>query len=200
MKKTDITHDPIDGLSKMPRQQKKKKYLGSTIGAFGAVYCPCMIVGAIVFAITALRVEISVASVLLAVMCLSCSIIWAYFAWKNRYQFYSWGTFRCDTVDVSVFLRKEFSLSYADCKGCWIGYYRHAFMNNPNSILGSNVYFIYLSLSPFSEKYRDQINKWVPTKTRIKAPFSKALYGYLIKNLPSRQASMLQRDYKKYFA
>ena len=75
--------------------------------------------------------------------------------------------------------------------------YRHAFMNLQNSLLGSNVYFIFMSVDYFPEKYRAQINLWKPSQKQIKVQFSKKLYSYLMTVLPKKQAMMLKGDYER---
>lgn len=75
--------------------------------------------------------------------------------------------------------------------------YRHAFMNSQNSLLGSNVYFIFMSVDYFPEKYRTQINLWKPSQKQIKVQFSKKLYSYLLTVLPRKQAMMLKSDYER---
>ena len=68
-----------------------KKYLGSVMTAFAAIISPCFIVGPVVFGVFILTAEISVATAFLFVMCLSCSILWSYYLWKEKNQLYSWG-------------------------------------------------------------------------------------------------------------
>ena len=116
----------------------------------------------------------------------------------SKNQLYSWGDFKENAVYVSVPFQKQFTIEYDKCKGCGIGMYRHAFMNSKNSILGSNVYFVFMSIDYFPEKYRTQINLWKPSQTQIKVQFSKRLYSYLMTVLPKKQAMMLKADYERY--
>ena len=76
--------------------------------------------------------------------------------------------------------------------------YRHAYMNSQKSVLGSNVYFIFMSLDCFPEKYRTQINLWKPSQQQIKVQFRPKLYDYLMTVLPKKQAKMLKADYERY--
>ena len=174
-----------------------KKYLGSMMTAYAAIISPCFIVGPVVFGVFILTAEISVATAFLFVMCLSCSILWSYYLWKEKNQLYSWGTFKETAVYVSVPFQKPFAIEYDKCKSCGIGMYRHAFMNSQNSLLGSNVYFIFMSVDYFPEKYRTQINLWKPSQKQIKVQFSKKLYSYLLTVLPRKQAMMLKGDYER---
>ena len=72
----------------MPNSSIEKKgerrYLGSAFTACAAVLCPCFLIGPIIFAIIALKAEISVSTILLSFMCFSCSFLWTYFGWKNE--------------------------------------------------------------------------------------------------------------------
>ena len=172
-----------------------KRYLGL---AFAAVLAPCFAILQIGFGVLALRSEVSAATVFISVLCLCCSILCADFVWKNRNQLYAWGFFSDQAVIVSVLFQKDCTISYDQCRGCGIGLYRHAFLNNQQSPLGTNRYFIFLSTEPFDEKYRYSINLWAPTDTRMKVLFREKTYQYLMSVLPPRQAGMLKRDYSRY--
>lgn len=71
-------------------------------------------------------------------------------------------------------------------------------MNDPQSPLGSNRFFIFLSLEPFDETFRFEINRWLPSETRIKTVYSESTYEYLMKVLPQKQAQMLEKDHAKF--
>ena len=142
--------------------------------------------------------EISAATVIIGVLCLCMCLLWSAFIWKRRIQLYAWGFFSDQSVSVTVPFRKSYSLEYALCRGCGIGLYRHALMNNPQSPLGSNRFFIFLSLEPFDETFRFEINRWLSSETRIKIVFSESAYEYLMKVLPQKQAQMLEKDHAKF--
>ena len=177
-----------------------KKYLGSGMDAYAAVVMLIFSVFPIGFGILAISSERSVATFFLLALGFSCSVSCGFYIWSCRYQLLSWGDFREKAVCVHVLFREEFALDYDKCRGCGIGMYRHAFMNSQNSMLGSNVYFIFMSLDCFPEKYRTRINLWKPSKTQIKVGFSKKLYEYLMEVLPPKQSAMLRRDYETYIA
>lgn len=172
-----------------------KLFLGSV---FGAVLSPCFIIYPIIFGVLALLSEVSAATTFIFVLCLCCSILWAFFAWKNRIQLYAWGIFSDKAVRVSVLFHKDYLFTYDKCRGCGIGLYRHAFMHSQQSAFGNTRYYIFLSLEPFDEKYRNSINRWVPSDTRIKMVFREKTYKYLMSVLPQRQARMLENDHLKY--
>lgn len=134
----------------------------------------------------------------LTIMCAAASLVYAKYTYDNSRQLYSWGNFGLNSVTVYALFCKKAVLSYEKCRGCGIGFYRHAFMNNVNSIAGTNVFYIFLSFDPFAERYRAQINRWLPSDTRIKVPFSKPLYDFLTGTLPKEQAAMLEHDYYQY--
>lgn len=175
-----------------------KKYLGSAMTVFAAIVSSCFILCPVIFGASMFTVEINFASICLFVMCLSCSVLWSCYMWKAKNQLYSWGEFKENAVYVSVLFQKQFTIEYDKCKSCGIGMYRHAFMNSQNSKLGSNVFFIFMSLDYFPEKYRTQINLWKPSQRQIKVQFSKKLYSYLMTVLPKKQAMMLKADYERY--
>lgn len=172
-----------------------KRFLGS---AFAAVLSPCFIIYPIIFGVLALLSEVSAATVFIFSLCFFCSILWAIFVWKKRNQLYAWGIFSDKAVRVSVLFHKDYLLPYDKCRGCGIGLYRHAFMNSQQSAFGNTRYYIFLSLEPFDEKYRNSINRWAPSDTRIKMAFREKTYKYLMSVLPQRQARMLENDHLKY--
>ena len=171
------------------------KYLGSI---YVAVFSLCFIFMPIVMMFFALSAEISIATVVLALMCISCSLLWGADLIKKRGVIFSWGDFMPDGVRVKVLFNDPFVLHYDECNSCGIAYYRHAFLNNRKSALGTNKYYIFLSAEPFDENYRTQINYWMPSNKRIKIGFDIEVYDYLSKWLPSQQADQLTSDYKKY--
>lgn len=175
-----------------------KKYLGSSISAYCAVMLLILSTFSIGFGIFAVSCERSIATFFLLAMCLFSCICGILYLWICRSQLLSWGDFQDKAVYVHTLFQKEFSLDYEKCRSCGIGMYRHAFMNSQNSILGSNVYFIFMSLDYFPEKYRTQINLWKPSQRQIKVQFSKKLYSYLMTVLPKKQAMMLKADYERY--
>lgn len=175
-----------------------KKYLGTAMTFLGAIVSLCFVLCPVILGASMLAVEIDLASICVFAMCLSCSVLWACYMWKIKNQLYSWGKFNAEAINVFVPFQKQFTIEYSKCKGCGIGMYRHAFMNSQNSTLGSNIYFIFLSLDPFPEKYRTQINLWKPSQRQIKVQFSAKLYSYLMNVLPKKQELMLKADYEKY--
>ena len=170
-----------------------RRYLGSKITAFAAVVSPCLCVFPWLMGFLFLSINRSFATFLLCFMCVCCFLSCCCFFWQNKNQFYSWGVFSNDSVLVSVPFQKSFSLSYDMCQGCGIGAYCHSFLNRGH--IGSVIYFIFLSIEPFDEKYRYQINLWQPSASRIKVAFDEELYRYLITTLPKKQALLLERDY-----
>ena len=62
-----------------------KKYLGSRMTAYAAVICPLLVIAPLLFAIVALCSEISTATLLLAVLFCSCSVI--YIIYKKKYKY-----------------------------------------------------------------------------------------------------------------
>lgn len=175
-----------------------KKYLGSSISAYCAVMLLILSTFSIGFGIFAVSCERSIATFFLLAMCLFSCICGILYLWICRSQLLSWGDFQDKAVYVHTLFQKKFSLDYEKCRSCGIGMYRHAFMNSQNSILGSNVFFIFMSLDYFPEKYRTQINLWKPSQRQIKVRFSKKLYFYLMTVLPKKQAMMLKADYERY--
>ena len=173
------------------------KYLGSWIGLVGVLLSPLIVVFPIVFAASALAVEISAATIFLSVLCLSSSVLWLVFLFTKRDVLLAWGVFQEDHVTVIVPFQKKHVIVYSKCRSCGIGTYRHAFLNRQSSPLGTDVRFIYLSYDLFDEAYRNRINLWGPTEKRMKARFRRDLYLYLLEHLPPKQAQMLSGDYKK---
>ena len=119
-----------------------KKYLGSRMTAYAAVICPLLVIAPLLFAIVALCSEISTATLLLAVLCCSCSVIYIIYIQKEALQLYAWGVFEETAVRVRCFLRNDFALDYEKCLGVGIEHYNH---NAIHTNIGSKVFFIYLS-------------------------------------------------------
>ena len=180
-------------LNKTGNNQMIRRYLGSKLTVFAAIVTPCFAVLFLLFGVTALKAERSFATFFVFFICVSGCLFSGYYLFKVRNQLFSWGIFSKDSVLVSVPFQKNFSLSYDKCQGCGIGSYCHSFLNRGH--IGSVIYFIFLSIEPFDEKYRNQINLWQPSVSRIKTAFNEELYEYLITMLPHKQAEMLKRDY-----
>lgn len=173
-----------------------RKYLGSKITAFAAIVVPLYICFPLLFGASALYSEISGATVLVAFGGIACALIWGFYLKTIRNQLYSWGYFTSDGVRIITCFSKSTTLVYEKCKGCGIGFYTHGILN---SKVGSKIYFIYLSYDVFNERFRENINLWKPSETRIKVQFDAKLYDYLLTVLPEKQSRMLLQDYKKYF-
>ena len=174
-----------------------KKYLGSWINLFVATVCPFFVIGPMIFSIIVLTSQINAATILLAVSCFACSVLWFFYFKKFNLllQCYSWGTFNSDNFTVKRLGTKSFTLDYSQCKCIGIAFYTHGILN---SALGSTIPYIFFSYENFDDKYRSSINLWQPSKTRIKVGFSHELYDYLISVLPPRHAGALRRDYSRY--
>ena len=185
-------------MSNSLKMKGKRRYLGSVFSAFAALFVPGFIIIAIVFGITVLSGELSITTIFLSLICFSCSLLLGYYCWPRINQLYSWGLFTDSTVYVSVLLQEQFSIPYNCFQECGIGFYRHTLLNSKNGFFGSNKYYIFLSICPFDEKYRSQINLWMPSSACIKVHFDKQLYDYLINNLPEKQMQMLERDYNRF--
>lgn len=173
-----------------------RKYLGSRISAFAAIIAPLFLFGPLLFGISALCAEISVATLCLAAGGMACAVVWGFYIKSIWQQLYSWGHFTSDGVQIMTPFSKGTTIVYEKCKGCGIGFYTHGILN---SKVGTKIYFIYLSYDVFDERFRADINLWKPSKTRIKAQFDPQLYNYLRTVLPERQSRMLFRDYERYF-
>ena len=173
-----------------------RKYLGSKINAFAAIAVPLVICFPLLFGFYALCSEISGATVFLMFGGIACAFIWGLYIKSIRNQLYSWGYFTSDGVQIMTYFSKSTTMVYEKCKGCGIGFYIHGILN---SKVGTKIYFIYLSYDMFNERFREDINLWKPSQTRIKVQFDAKLYDYLLTVLPEKQSRMLLRDYKKYF-
>ena len=173
------------------------KYLGSKITAFSAVIAPIFICFPLLFGINALCIEISIATVVLFLGCVLCTIVWGMLIKSTAIQLYSWGRFTSDSVQVVTGFKQSGTIMYNRCCGCGIGYYTHGILN---SQCGTKIYFIFLSYDKFDECFRSKINLWKPSSTQIKVEFSEKLYAYLLTVLPKAQSQMLIKDYKKYFS
>ncbi len=174
-----------------------RKYLGSKITAFAAIVVPLLFICfPLLFGFSMLCAEISGATVFLAFGGIACAFIWGLYTKSIRNQLYSWGYFTSEGVQIITCFSKRTTMVYEKCKGCGIGFYTHGILN---SKVGSKIYFIYLSYDVFNERFRENINLWKPSETRIKVQFDAKLYDYLLTVLPEKQSRMLVRDYRKYF-
>lgn len=173
-----------------------RKYLGSKMDAFSAVLLPLFAVCPLAFAAAALCSIVNAATVFLAVLCAVCAVFCAVFLFQNRQQLYRWGTFGKNAVYIREPFRKEYALSYDQCRGVGIGWYVHGALN---SRAGSNVRYFFLSREPFEEAFRSQLNQWKPTEGRVKVGFDMKLYQYLLKVLPEKQRRTLQKDYERWY-
>jgi len=174
-----------------------KKYLGSYMTAYAAIVLPIFCFLPLIFAFSMLSIEINFPTVVLSLMCASCTLIWGIYGFREKNQLYSWAFFKKDRVEVNCLFSKNNTILYEECNSSGIGYYTHGVLN---SKAGTKIFFIFLSYNRFDESFRKNINLWKPSKTQIKVQFNKKLYTYLLSVLPKKQARMLLRDYEKYFA
>ena len=165
--------------------------------AYAAIMAPligiCLPLG---LGILGLSIEISGATALLVIGCGAGIVVYGLYIKSISNQLYSWGIFSKNGVKIRTLFSKNNLMMYENCHRCWIGFYTHGILNSKT---GSKVYFIFLSSDVFEESYRQKINLWKPSQTRIKVQFDKKLYDYLLAVLPKKQAKMLLGDYQKYF-
>lgn len=172
-----------------------RRYLGSKITAFAAVLTIIFVTGPLVFAIAALLSQISKATILIALGCMACSVLWGCYLYQNSTQLYAFGKFQKDGVYVKKPFAPPSIFPYSKCKSVGIGYYVHGVLN---SRVGTKVYFIYFSKDRFDEQYREHMNLWKPSAKHIKVAFDRKLYDYLRSVLPPEHVRRLQQDYQKY--
>lgn len=173
-----------------------RKYLGSKITAFAAIAAPLFVCVPLLLGVCALCAEVSGATVFLMAGGIACTFIWGLYIKSIGNQLYSWGYFTSEGVRIKTCFSKSTIMVYEKCSGCGIGLYTHGILN---SKVGTRMYFIYLSYDMFDERFREDINLWKPSQTRIKVQFDAKLYDYLLTVLPKKQSRMLLRDYEKYF-
>lgn len=174
-----------------------KRYLGTVMTAYVAIFYPIFLIGPIVFAVIALLSEISFVTVWIALYCIVCTAVFIVYALKFNIllQLYSFGKFTGKGIEIRAGFFHKFTLSYSKCKSIGIARYTHGILR---SQYGSKYTYIFFSYEPFDEKYRTNINQWKPTKTHIKVGFNRRLYAYLLTVLPERQVCLLERDCEKY--
>ncbi len=112
-------------------------------------------------------------------------------------QMLAWVSLDESKLKITALFRKSHSIEYSKCVDVGIAYYFHGAINS--SVIGSKVYYIYLSYTYLKPKYKNNINLAQPTKTFVKIGYSKKTYEYLMKVLPKRQAIMLCDSYKRTF-
>lgn len=173
-----------------------RKYLGSKITAFAAIVALLFLFCPLLLGVCTLRAEISGSTVFLMFGGIACAFVWGLYVKNIRNQLYSWGYFTSDSVQIMTCFSKRTTMVYERCKGCGIGFYTHGILN---SKAGTKIYFLYLSYDVFDERFRENINLWKPSQSRIKVQFDAELFDYLLAVLPKKQSQMLLRDYKKYF-
>jgi hypothetical protein len=173
-----------------------KKYLGSKLTIFAAIVAPVFVCVPLLLGVYAMCAEVSVATVFLMVGGVACAFIWGIYIKSIGNQLYSWGYFTSEGVRIKTCFSKKTIMVYEKCSGCGIGLYTHGILN---SKVGTRMYFIYLSYDKFDERFREDINLWKTSQTRIKVQFDSKLYDYLLTVLPKKQLRMLMRDYEKYF-
>lgn len=171
-------------------------YLGDQIAFAGALMVP--ILSVLTVCLGGMITLQDANNFIILVVCLVCSAIFLYFMWSIRLHLWAFGTFESDSVRVTAPFCKPYTIRYKDVRGCGIALYRHAYMNNPNSLFHTDIFYIFLSEYVFDEKYRLHMNQWDSAPGQIKAAFSQKLYEYLLENLPAEKAWQLQHDYKNY--
>ena len=163
--------------------------------AYAAVFVPLFVACPLVFAIVALDSTLNIATISLTIGCFCCSLIFFLYAKQFAKSLYSWGIFEENSVTVKTAFIKPYRITYSKCRSCGIGYYNHGILN---SNLGTTHYYIFLSYDRFDESFRERMNYYKPSNGQIKVGYSHALYLFLMKVLPPKLASDLQRDYNRY--
>lgn len=175
-----------------------KNEIRMPINMLGVIIVMAFVLIPLSIAIIILNTAISMATVFLALMLLSCSVTWTLYCFHKKVLLFTWAVFKPNCIVVKGLFQKEHTIAYTNCKACGIAYYRHAFMNSKNSLLGINACYFYFSCEPFDDRYRFCINLWMPSETRIKVKFNKKLYNYLTEHLPEDQKTMVHNDYEQY--
>lgn len=173
-----------------------KRYCGSYTIAYAAIILPLFIIFSLVFGIVALYSSTTdEAAILVSLLCFACAVMMVVILRKVWPQFYTWAHFGNDCVTIKTLFSKSIVIKYADIRSAGIAFYCHGIWG---SGAGPKVYFIFLSLDPFEEKYRSKITEWLPSHRRIKFGYSKKLSLFLLDVLPTRSASSLRRDLSLY--
>ncbi len=173
-----------------------KKYLGTWISLYGAIAWPiiCMLplVLAIIVGKEAPSSEI-VPTIVLVAMCLVAEIVLIKYSIDLDIpgQFYSWGYFRGDGVEIKSPFRKKYVIEYSKCADIGVGYYIHGVLN---SKIGSKVIFIYLSYNKIGESHKRNMNLLHPSGTFVKLAYSEKLSQFLLKALPKPQRMIFREN------
>lgn len=176
-------------------------YLGTVPELLLAIILPAAIVWMCVIGVVLLiTVKPVFIAVFLALMFESGSVSWSILLWKSRDLLYAMAKFGQDSVSIHAPFKEAFDIKYNKCKSIGIAMYRHAFMNNPNSLFGTNVWYIVLSIDKFPEKYRYCANLWKPSRGQLKLKYTYKRYKKLIEILPYEQAWMLKTEHNHFFS
>ena len=171
-----------------------KRYLGAYMNVFIAIACTLFFLCPLGVGIYLLIADRDKAG---AILFFSAAAMFFLFIVLLSNQIFAWGHFYQDKLKVSALFRKNFTVEYSKCVDVGIAHYFHG--AHSSSIIGSRVFYIYLSYTYLEPKYKNNINMAQPTKTFVKIGYSRKTYEYLMKVLPERQAVMLSDSHKKLF-
>lgn len=168
-----------------------KRYLGTAVNIFCAVFLIALCIFILVFGIFILSEDKSTGSITASVFCIVCFLYFLFYSIKVSNQLFAWGTFKENGVEIFVPFKKKYIIEYSKCVDVGMAYYVHGIMNSKN---GTKFTYIYLSYNLLDEKYKDKINLVKPSENFIKFGFTEKTYKYLIDVLPEKQSKMLKRN------
>ncbi len=170
------------------------RYCRNLMTAFYAVVFVAFIVFPVLAIPFILLSRVCSATIFLSAGFLLTSILWCFYGRSVNItmQFYTWYVFKGDCVIICTLFHQKTQVQYADYADVGVGYYSHGLLN---TTVGSKVWFIYLADHKIDSKYKDRMNMLKPSQGCLKVGFRKKTYQYLLNNLPTRQAKMLERSY-----
>ena len=171
-----------------------KKYLGTASQAFAAIAAPGIALAAAVRCLMALFSGLNAANAFDALTAAIFAVIFGVYTFHHFHHFYCWASFGPFGVNVFCPGKKAWELRYADCEEIGIGYHAFRFFGAER-----RTHYLFVSLKPVDAVSLSRVGQWANTPSRIKVPYSEALYDHLISSIPRKKVSPLQRDHNKYF-
>ena len=169
-----------------------KRYLGNFISIYCILALFVFLMILILFSICVLTAKISPATIFIFIMCIFLGSLLLYYSFSVANQLFTWCEFCEKYIIIKTLFYRPYKIYYSKCSDVGIGYYIHGVLN---SHLGTKIKYIYFSYYKVEKTYKSHINLLKPTKTFIKIGYRKSTYEFLLKNLPPKQAVMLEKSY-----
>ncbi|MBQ7247583.1 MAG: hypothetical protein IJS22_05795 [Lachnospiraceae bacterium] len=170
-----------------------KRYLGTKGDLATSIIAVFYSFGSVAFSVYILINYSNLIAIVFAVFILSMTVFSASVLYRSWELLFPYGIFDHDHVTVRNILGGRIVLRYDQCVDCGIAYYTHTVVRSDHRIKKT---YIYLSVNYLSEQEKQSINSVHYSASFVKIGYDYKTYLFLKKNLPVKQALMLEENFK----